>query len=441
MKKKFFIIIFLFPILAIAQHTIKGTFSPAEEYKWAILYRLEPTSPFYTADARLDEEGSFTINLDSSATKGMYRIMYNLPPEDNSFDIIYSGEENIEFTFSETVGIVFNTSNENQLLAAYEAEMYAIRSEIGEKYKNGYEEVRGLFLTLNELQERFETEAKGTLAYNFIVANSAYFPKKGEDLQTYISNTKSTYFDMVDFNNPILQASNFLIDYSFNYITGFVEKSENDSEGYNKNIDAVYRQLENCTIEYQKVLLHYLWQKLVDINEVSAANYIAEKYLIPVSTRAMDLTLVEYLVLYQSLSIGAKAPDFSWEENEKAKTTKGSLYKIDVAEKYVIVFWSSQCSHCLKEVPKLQELVKGFEPGKTKVIAVGLEDSPYDWENKVYDFPEFINVLGLGKWENKIGDDYNVNATPTYFVLDQYKKIVAKPEDFEALEKIIAPND
>ncbi len=438
MIRKLLFTVCLFPLLAVAQHTIKGTFTPAEDYKWVLLYRISPTNTFYTADTRVDEEGNFTLKLDSTVTKGMYRIVYALPPETYNFDVIYNGEEDIELTFSDTHGVVFTISKENQLLAAYEEEVYKVRSEIGSKYRKGYEEVEGLFKTLGELQNVFENEAEGTIASNFIKANKAYIPSEAEDLTNYVKNTKATYFENVDFNNPILQTSNFLFEYTFNYIKGFVGKDENVPDAYEKNINTVNELIQNSDTQYQKVLLHHLWQKFVDINRVGTANYIAEKYLIPVSTRVMDLELVEKLVLFKRLSLGEKAPDFSWEEDVEGKTIKNSLHKVDIAQRYVIVFWSSQCSHCLKEVPQIHSKVKALEKGLVKVITVGLEDEPYDWQNTIYDFPEFINVLGLGKWENKIGDAYGIDSTPTYFVLDENKKIVAKPEDLEKLMEVLS---
>jgi thiol-disulfide isomerase/thioredoxin len=368
-------------------------------------------------------------------------VVYALPPETYNFDIIYDGEEDIELAFNDTDGAVFTASKENQLLAAYEEEMFAIRSLIGDKYRNGYEEVEDLFKTLSDLQNVFENEAQGTIALNFIKANRVYIPEENEDLKTYVANTKTTYFDYVEFNNETLQTSNFLFEYTFNYIKSFVGADENVPEAYEKNIDTVYGLLQPCDANFQKVLLHHLWQKFVDIDQVQTANYIAEKYLIPVSTRVLDIELVEKLVLFKNLSLGEKAPDFSWEADVDGKTVSNSLHKIDLAKKYVIVFWSSQCSHCLKEVPQIHSKIKALEKGEVKVIAIGLEDEPYDWQNTIYDLPEFINVLGLGKWENKIGDDYGIDSTPTYFVLDKDKKIIAKPEDIEGLLKIIVPSN
>ena len=438
MIKKLIFIFLLFPIFTTAQHTIKGTFTPAEDYKWAILYKVSPTSMFYSTDTRVDENGNFMLELDSTVTKGMYRLVYALPAETFNFDVIYSGDEDIELTFNDTDGARFIASKENKLLGAYEDEMFAIRTEIGMNYGKGYEGVEGLLNTLEELQNVFEKEAEGTVASNFIKANRAYIPSGAEDLTSYIKNTKASYFENVDFNNPTLQSSNFLFEYTYNYITGFVGNREMNQESYKTNIDIINEQLQTSDAEFQKVLFHHLWQKFVDIEEVETANYIGEKYLIPVSTRVMDLELVEKIALFKRISLGKKAPNFSWEKDVEGKAVKNSLHELDVAENYVIIFWSSQCSHCLKEVPKIHEKIKVLEKGQLKVIAVGLEDEPYDWQNAIYDFPEFVNVLGLGKWENKIGDAYGINATPTYFVLDKDKKIVAKPEDFEGLMEVLS---
>ena len=82
--------------------------------------------------------------------------------------------------------------------------------------------------------------------------------------------------------------------------------------------------------------------------------------------------------------------------------------------------------------------VAAMDKGEYKVIAVGLEDEPYDWRNTIHDFPDFVNVLGLGKWENEIGNDYGIMSTPSYFVLDKDKKITAKPEEFDDLLKLIS---
>jgi hypothetical protein len=45
-----------------------------------------------------------------------------------------------------------------------------------------------------------------------------------------------------------------------------------------------------------------------------------------------------------------------------------------------------------------------------------------------------VHGIGLGKWENPLVQTFAIAATPTYFVLDASKTIIAKPYDFEGLE-------
>ena len=70
----------------------------------------------------------------------------------------------------------------------------------------------------------------------------------------------------------------------------------------------------------------------------------------------------------------------------------------------------------------------------TKVVTIGLEKDATDWTEEIKNYPDFIHGIGLGKWENPLVQTYAIAATPTYFVLDANKIIVAKPYDVEGLE-------
>jgi hypothetical protein len=89
----------------------------------------------------------------------------------------------------------------------------------------------------------------------------------------------------------------------------------------------------------------------------------------------------------------------------------------------------------LEELPKLKQLMAS-KPDY-KVIAVGLEDENTNWQKQIANYPDFIHVLGLGKWDNPISNAYGVGSTPSYFVLDKNKTITAKPYDVEALTTLL----
>jgi thioredoxin-related protein len=65
------------------------------------------------------------------------------------------------------------------------------------------------------------------------------------------------------------------------------------------------------------------------------------------------------------------------------------------------------------------------------VVAVALEDNKTEFEQFAKKLTRWTHILGLKKWENEIAKEYKINATPTYFILDKDKKIMAKPEHFE----------
>ena len=435
--KRILFLIALLPSILLAQNTIKGKFSPAKDYNFALLYKVKPTLSDYVSNAEMQEDGSFEFKLDSTNTKGMYRLVYGVPQEDYNFDIIYNGKEDIELTFNSETGVEFKKSTENKLIASYTNSMSMVTQSIGNYFSQESKDtiaLKAIFKTQKETQENFENATKDTIALEFIKANKPYIPQQVQDVKTYINNLKTHYFDHVDFNNKTLQSSNFLEERMLNYVFGMSSDSKDELENYKENIDVVYSYMKDAPNEVQRILLFDVWQQMSDLGFESIANYIAENYLMDIAVSLNDQELLHALILYKNISKGNVAPDFDIEIKEKDKLVEKKLSELQGSENYIIVFWSSTCSHCLDEVPQLQTLVKSLEKDKVKVIAIGLEDEPYRWKDLTYTYSEFIHVYGEGKWDNKIGDDYGVTATPTYFILDKDKKIISKPIDFKALK-------
>ncbi len=414
-----------------AQYSIKGTFSPSDQYNYALLYKITPETNVYVNNAEI-KNGRFSFSLDSTVTKGMYRIVYALPQEENNFDIIYNAKENIELSFDHEIGVNFNKSIENNLTSSYTREMEAISQSIGNYFKSASKDTLALvkiFKKQAEIQNNFEKTAKGTIALSFIKANRPYIPKKYESIKVYVKNLKDYYFSYIDFDNEILQSSNFLSERIISYVFGMKDENNDELATYRANIDDVFEEMRKAKPTIKKSLLVILWQQMADLSLETTANYISDKYLIPIAEKTQDKALVESLKKFKNTSLGTVAPDFSFEKTYGDVTTKIKLSALNTANQYIIVFWSSACSHCMQEIPQLQKFIKTQTKGKIQVVAIGLEDSPYNWKKLIATYPEFINVLGLGKWTNKLGVLYNVNETPTYFILDKNKKIIAKPND------------
>ena len=411
-----------------SQHTIKGKLLPAKDYTYAFLYKSNPSGSSYVTKAQLEENGTFKIELDSTATAGIYKIVYALPPEENNFDLIYNAKEDIELVFNsdEEESLKFIASIENKLWTTYRKDIEEINQNISQLYSNENLDKTAfntIFELLKVVQNDYEKASTLTIAHKFITSNKPYIPSQFEDLNIYAKNLKTNYLKHINFQDEFIQSSDFLTDKVLAYMFGTSANTTNET--YKNNIDNLLKTIGNYP-KTQSNVLELIWSRMVQLNNETVANYITDKYLLELSKQLNDDILTEALTVYKNNSIGQKAQNFAI---ENLNTT---LHDLNNASNYLIVFWSSTCGHCLEELPELKQLL--FENKTLKIIAIGLEEDDINWKKEIENYPNFIHVLGLEKWQNTISKSYSVYSTPSYFILNKEKIIVAKPENVQELK-------
>lgn len=429
--KKILIIALVLPFISLAQ-TIKGTFSPAEDYTYAFLYKATPEGANYIDRGQLDSNGQFEIKLKDSMQAGIYKIVYAIPPEENNFDFIYDGKESVNFNFNQDEGVEFTESEENKLWMSYLKSIEMVNHTISNYYTKNNEDKKGfnaIFKTLKDTQLAYEDLAKDKLALNFITANRPYMPTQYEDISTYSKNLKQHYLSHVDFSNYILQSSTFLSDRITSYVFNMVQNPTNDT--YKSHIDDVAKAISNDDLIIKTSLLEMLWQHFVNSENHEVANYITDNYLLELAKATNNKVLEEMVTSFKNTSIGAVAPNFDITSNGQ----NTSLHQLKGSDYYLLVFWSSACGHCLDELPQVKEMVAN-KPN-LKVVAFGLEKEDNNWKKEIKNYPDFIHQIGLDKWENPTVITYGVSATPMYFLLSADKIIMAKPYELKDLEVLL----
>lgn len=429
--KKLLIILFVLPFISLAQ-SVQGTFSPAEDYTYAFLYKATPEGANYVDRGKLDGAGNFEIPLDSTVTPGIYKIVYAIPPEENNFDFIYDGKETIAFNFSNDNGVDFTMSEENKLWNSYLKSIDMVNQTISNYYSKENTDKEGfksIFKVLKDTQLAYEESANGKIVSAFIIANRPYIPTQYEDLSTYSKHLKQQYLSSIDFSNYLLQSSSFLVDRVTAYVFNMVQDPSDSI--YKQHVDDVAAAINNDDAIIKTSLLEILWQRFVTMENHDVANYITDSYLLELANATENKVLAETILSYKNTSIGTKAPDFEIIRDGK----KTSLHQLRGAGNYLVIFWSSGCGHCLAELPKVKELVA--KKPNIKVVAFGLEEDATDWTEEIKNYPNFIHVIGLEKWNNPIVKTYGVAATPMYFLLSSSKIIMAKPYSFEDLEVVL----
>jgi thiol-disulfide isomerase/thioredoxin len=125
-----------------------------------------------------------------------------------------------------------------------------------------------------------------------------------------------------------------------------------------------------------------------------------------------------------------------------------SLYKVD-APFTIVVFWDPDCSHCQKELPVLDSMYNAKWKGEgVKIYSVNIADYKIDhWKKFINDnhLQDWVNVYQTH--EQKITEEaqnlpnyrqlYDVFQTPTMYLLDKDKHIIAKRLSIDQFDGVI----
>lgn len=221
------------------------------------------------------------------------------------------------------------------------------------------------------------------------------------------------YLNFFSKSSEYLETSLLLKPSLINYLNA----SKSNVEG------AVDKLLETVNIETPRG--QTILSELIDIFNTYNMDKLKDKYLTEANNLKCTINdrLASTLKSNNSTSIGQKMPNaiFVNPIHTKAK----SLYDIKSSKK-IVVFWSSTCSHCEAELPKILEKYEKLKTQNIAVVGFSLDSNLDEFRSKANNYPWISDSEGKG-WYSSYGETYNINATPTYFILDADNKIISKP--------------
>jgi thiol-disulfide isomerase/thioredoxin len=438
--KKLILLLTLVSFSLQAQFKVNGEMKPSGKYNWVILYKIEGARQVFVKSGKI-ANGKFSFDLPANTKPGAYRVNYKT--EGSGFADFLFNKENVAFTFNPDKAeetIRFSKSTENKLYQEYiktvSSQQYKTDSLQIAYLKNPQVKTASLYKTqlakIAGLQKQYLVKSNGKMVYHFIKATNRYNnPVIAKDPQEYLKNINDHFFDTIDFDNKTLYNSTFLVDRITDYVfyMNYSEDPKKQRELYDNAVKRVLNKAKNQT--FKKDITEFLITQFVNANNVDFADYLLNSFYkkLPTSTQSNEFT-VNYLER-TAVTVGRIAPEITWNTNGK----NFKLSTINEANNYVLVFWSTGCGHCLREIPQLYTATKGIK--NSKIIAFGMEDNNKEWNKHVQKHPNWHHIIGLKKWENPIARTYQIYSTPTYIVLDKNKKIIAKPETLDELQKII----
>ncbi len=448
MLKRYFLILLFLPFLMSGQNSVTGKIEPNNNYSWILLYKMENGKHIYLQNAEV-KNGEFEFQLPEKEPAGVYRTYYQL---DNQLfvEFLYN-KQPVNFTFNPNnplATLTFLTSEENKLYQDYFHGISAKQKKLdsvqvaffNETDKKSDKRLVKIYQQRREevvkTQSEFEVKSQGKLANHFISADkqfNAALPIKNP--QEYLKVVKQHFFDAIDFNDSILINSAYINDKIIDYIF-YLNISDDAQTLQQLQKESMAIGLEKITSypALKKTVLENILKEYADQQNSDMVNFVLEKYYSNLPGSLRD-SAFRYQILSQvKTAIGKKAPNISWEENGASS----DLYSLQDSDYYMVLFFSTGCSHCQVEVPQFYNFSKDLY--NMKVIAIGLEDEKEDWEEMIKTLPGFTHILDLKKWDSPRVSDYGIMAIPSYFLLDKDKNIIAKPEnitDIKAMFEVV----
>ena len=450
--KKYCLLLLFTVTCTYGQFSVNGILTKPIKNDWAILYKIESNREVFVANTSIKMDSlfvngvqkpisTFEFLLPNETESGTYRVTYRLKGA-RFIDFIFN-KENVRFQLqpdAPDATINFIESSENQIYKAYQNEIFFKQQKLDSiqiavlrnnalnlntDYKKALKEV-------NTVQKEFLARSQGMYIQPFIRAS---LKKNALDIlktpQEYLTYIKETYFDHFDFSDPTLINSSFLNNRVLEYVfyLNYSDDEKQQLELYREAIDTVLSKIKD--IRYKKEMIAFLIEQFEPTNQLDIIDELFTSYYNKLPLELQDSEFVAEKMKLFNTAIGRIAPDFTWTENGVTQ----QLHALQGAENYLLVFWSTACSHCLREIPELYKFLKDVE--KIKVIAFSLEDDAIQWEEMKKDMPNWQHVLGLGRWENETARKYTIFSTPNYFILDKDKKIIGRPVLFEDLKTFL----
>ncbi|TVR68842.1 MAG: DUF5106 domain-containing protein [Marinilabiliales bacterium] len=107
------------------------------------------------------------------------------------------------------------------------------------------------------------------------------------------------------------------------------------------------------------------------------------------------------------------------------------------AEYTIIYFYEPACGHCKVVTPRLNELYKKYRDQGLQVFAVYIYDDVEEWQEYINDNGlDWVNVFDPQN-ETNFRFNYDIYSTPTLYVLDADKTIIAKRIGIETIEQMV----
>jgi peroxiredoxin len=380
---------------------------------------------------------------------GLYRVTF---ANYRAFDFLFTSEElDIELTYKDKSLFPIEKKSRSNILFYQFREMnksYKTKSELLQLIIARYPADDDYFTVTKERLKNLQQEYLNFIYDNAIAMPNTFISEYLKSAQLpvldpsilpseQLNYLRTHALDNVNFYDERLINSDLFAYKSIEYLTYYRNPQlplELLEKEFMSAVDTILNKAKVNHVVYTHVT-EYLLDGFKKFGFDNVINYILENYVIK-DDICLDTKLSETLDrrIQQSrlLKIGTKAP------NLIMKTDKGGTFNLEESKskRTFLVFYSTNCSHCKTLLPELRDFQS--KRSDLNIIAIALETKSEEWlefikANKLI----WTNVSDLTGWDGRATNDYFIYATPTMFLLDESKTIIAKPMTVEELKRAL----
>jgi thiol-disulfide isomerase/thioredoxin len=179
----------------------------------------------------------------------------------------------------------------------------------------------------------------------------------------------------------------------------------------------------------------YLFDLLERHSLFQASEYLAIKVLNEVSC-TINNDLAKQLETYRAMKKGNIAPEIQLAGNSFLNGVKQSQFTnlSSLNTPYtLVVFGASWCPKCSEELPKLIQNYSKWRNNGVEVVYISLDTDKSSFEQTAKTYP-FLSYCDYKKWESKVTQDYYVFGTPTFYLLNNKREILLRPNSVAQID-------
>jgi len=394
--------------------------------------------------------GSFSFKVKKETPMGVYRIILGktirsqfMGGGDQYVDFIFNYEDiNFETHFEfpyDSMQVL--SSNENILYYQYQLKSDVAKTKLDllmqtlqfyprddDFFKDISKQYKKVFKELEKFTDKLISKNKGTILSKIVAFERIPWvdPLLGKDKRNEI--LRKDFFTKDDFSDTLLLYSDLIPAKVIRFLSFYRNENlhqEAQEAEFIKAVDIILKEAGKNENIYNSVL-DYLIEGFEKFDMELTLLHIYDNYVSGGSCvdEERAKSLKDKTDAIKKLGKGQQAPDFTFND-ENNKSIK--LYDID-AEYTLVLFWASFCSHCTKVIPQIKELYNAYQRNKFEIVAISLDTDKKPWKDYIETTQlKWYNYSNFKGWECPIGRSYYVYGTPTMFLLDKEKKILAKP--------------